>query len=815
MPTERAVRRLLKATAAGVERAAYAAGHADGLRAGTDAAVRLMKAIPKPALPPPEPAVEPDDDARELLHAAMLAVAERHAGAGTDPAAELAALADLADDPGRLEELLADDGDTARKAWHKAARWEHDKHPRDKGGRFISKDAIAEAKTDPAKAAALRDRVKPEDAGKLDDALAGKTDLGRTKRGQAGHEAGQRRHTRETARRRVRELNTLSRSGDLDAGHFRELADILGQGHLTADDLRNARASLGASWGGERLRKQGMVDKLVAFSRDEATNLTPKKPAPKPAARRPKSDTLAARIRGKINPADPAFLKYFSGAREAMENGVPLAAFDKTSTSRFDVLAREMAAAGEFYHDEHEDPADALADLLQTGARTALADRTAEYADKSSAYDSAKEDAWQEGKTAEEIAAAYADMERLDTTDPFAEDDHGDRPGDGEAEGGGGGGDRGEEAAGGGRADGEGVHPDGQAGHAEQVDTSFDFGGAAEEPAPNPALQPSDEVLATYRQSARADAEQAVAQRNKNESRLGMESRKLDRLAKRVEGARSQIQHWGQVGNPAESERWTAEYGGARRQVAATEDRIIKLRDAIGGIAPTVKEYAAGLLAKRLVADFPDHYEVGEEHTADGSRTYPAPRRKQPPASEPSASNDTPRNPLNRPDKQLDIFGQPHATPRPAPPAVGQSLIPRDVERAEDGRRTAEAVDTFVAGTRSTEPLPDATFDRAVLDAAASVGPSQQDARLRHTGGRWGRDKVFISDLYDALKGKPGFAGMSLDDFKGRLIDANRQRRLTLNRVDLPQFADPARMDRSRATHLGSDFHVVTVPESA
>lgn len=44
MPTERRVRRLLKATAAGVEREAYAAGHADGLRAGTDAAVRLVKA---------------------------------------------------------------------------------------------------------------------------------------------------------------------------------------------------------------------------------------------------------------------------------------------------------------------------------------------------------------------------------------------------------------------------------------------------------------------------------------------------------------------------------------------------------------------------------------------------------------------------------------------------------------------------------------------------------------------------------------------------------------------------------------------------
>ena len=45
---------------------------------------------------------------------------------------------------------------------------------------------------------------------------------------------------RETAGRRVRELTTLARHGEAGADHFRELADLLGQGHLTVEDLRAA-----------------------------------------------------------------------------------------------------------------------------------------------------------------------------------------------------------------------------------------------------------------------------------------------------------------------------------------------------------------------------------------------------------------------------------------------------------------------------------------------------------------------------------------------------------------------------------------------
>lgn len=104
--------------------------------------------------------------------------------------------------------------------------------------------------------------------------------------------------------------------------------------------------------------------------------------------------------------------------------------------------------------------------------------------------------------------------------------------------------------------------------------------------------------------------------------------------------------------------------------------------------------------------------ERGDEVPPEVLADYPDLQPAAPSAGEPAPADDAPRNPLNGPDKQLDIFGTAHAKPRPAPPAVKQSLIPAEVERQDDARRTEAALDAFRAGTQG-EPEPAAPAEPA------------------------------------------------------------------------------------------------------
>jgi hypothetical protein len=202
------------------------------------------------------------DDPHALLLAAMLQVADEAAESGDDPTAALKSLAALAKNPDRLASVLASP-DTLQKAWSE------DLHPRDDHGRFVSKDQLQAAKDDPALAERLRSRVtRPEERAKLDKVLSGEASVGRTKRGEQRHQAQQKRQATSKDQRRAHEIAMLALAGHADWGHFEELADLLPS--LTVEQLRSVRSATGASWGGERLKRQGMVDKLVAFARAQA-----------------------------------------------------------------------------------------------------------------------------------------------------------------------------------------------------------------------------------------------------------------------------------------------------------------------------------------------------------------------------------------------------------------------------------------------------------------------------------------------------------------------------------------------------------------
>ncbi len=89
-------------------------------------------------------------------------------------------------------------------------------------------------------------------------------------------------------------------------------------------------------------------------------------------------------------------------------------------------------------------------------------------------------------------------------------------------------------------------------------------------------------------------------------------------------------------------------------------------------------------------------------------------------------------------------------------------------------------------------------FADAVRAAAAEV-----------TGdGRFGDRRVFIAALWRrAARGE--LAGLTLAEFKRRLLDANRAGDLSLARADLVDAMDPAVVAESEIRDLGSSFHFV------
>lgn len=144
------------------------------------------------------------------------------------------------------------------------------KHPRGDDGRFIGREAIHAAKSDPALAEKLREKTTdPEERKKLDAALAGEADLGRTKAGlhreRVAASKQQKAERIGKVRKLAEEISMARRGGeDVPPEHFTELAAELP--HLTVGQLRSVRESLAASFWGRR-RRDEMVTALVRHAK--------------------------------------------------------------------------------------------------------------------------------------------------------------------------------------------------------------------------------------------------------------------------------------------------------------------------------------------------------------------------------------------------------------------------------------------------------------------------------------------------------------------------------------------------------------------
>lgn len=115
------------------------------------------------------------------------------------------------------------------------------------------------------------------------------------------------------------------------------------------------------------------------------------------------------------------------------------------------------------------------------------------------------------------------------------------------------------------------------------------------------------------------------------------------------------------------------------------------------------------------------------------------------------------------------------------------------------------------AAKRTTAPPPAAppmdleTFAGLVAETLPGILEEERDGLWY---GRYG-DEVFISAIWRSLRRDRRFAGMTLPQFKRRLIEANQAQLLALGRTDLVDSAVVSEVDESEIDDNGAQFHVV------
>jgi len=95
------------------------------------------------------------------------------------------------------------------------------------------------------------------------------------------------------------------------------------------------------------------------------------------------------------------------------------------------------------------------------------------------------------------------------------------------------------------------------------------------------------------------------------------------------------------------------------------------------------------------------------------------------------------------------------------------------------------------------------TFAQTVMKVAAQA-PT----------GHFGLDKVFISHLWQHGNACGLLQGMSLEEFKQRLLEANQADYLTLSQADLPDRLPSDDVISSATPYLNATFHFIRLPRT-
>lgn len=127
---------------------------------------------------------------------------------------------------------------------------------------------------------------------------------------------------------------------------------------------------------------------------------------------------------------------------------------------------------------------------------------------------------------------------------------------------------------------------------------------------------------------------------------------------------------------------------------------------------------------------------------------------------------------------------------RADPTSLGDAVL-RSWLSSGEAPKHAESV-------QSSIPLPD--LAKTVLETARTVSI-----------GKFGDNKVFISELWKAVAGTCPQVGSSLSEFKHFLVRAQEEQLLTLSRADLVEAMDPRMVEESETQYLNTFFHFVLV----
>lgn len=127
---------------------------------------------------------------------------------------------------------------------------------------------------------------------------------------------------------------------------------------------------------------------------------------------------------------------------------------------------------------------------------------------------------------------------------------------------------------------------------------------------------------------------------------------------------------------------------------------------------------------------------------------------------------------------------------------------PKKSSAGASKRPRAKAKSTKTASKKKSDPAippPGSSIADLVLRTIPHVGPE----------GRFGANKIFISELFDKLKEEWHLPDFTLSQFKKWLVEANRDQIIDLARADIVGAMDPRKVKESAIESYGAIFNFV------